>query len=77
MHTRDDLNFSRGYEWWLMREAKKRNPDLTLDACAWGCPGWVGNGNFWSQDMCRLLCQMDSGVEIGLRPGSGRHRLPQ
>jgi hypothetical protein len=23
-----------------------------LDACAWGCPGWVGNGNFWSQDMC-------------------------
>ena len=52
MHTRDDLNYSRGYEWWLMREAKKRNPDLTLDACAWGCPGWVGNGNFWSQDMC-------------------------
>jgi hypothetical protein len=46
MHSRDDLNFSRGYEWWLMREAKKRNPDLTLDACAWGCPGWVGNGNF-------------------------------
>lgn len=52
MHTRDDLNYSRGYEWWLMREAKKRNPDLSLDACAWGCPSWVGNGNFWSQDMC-------------------------
>src|SRR5487761_1967720 len=46
MHTRDDLNFSRGYEWWLMREAKNRNPDLSLDACAWGCPGWVGHGNF-------------------------------
>jgi galactosylceramidase len=52
MHTRDDLNYGRGYEWWLMREAVKRNPSLTLDACAWGCPGWVGNGNFWSQDMC-------------------------
>lgn len=51
-HTREDLNCGRGYEWWLMREAKARNPDLSLDACAWGCPGWVGNGNFWSQDMC-------------------------
>jgi len=51
MHARDDANFSRGYEWWLMREAKKRNADLTLDACAWGCPAWVGGGNFWSQEM--------------------------
>lgn len=23
MHNRDDLNLNRGYEWWLMREAKK------------------------------------------------------
>ena len=23
MRTRDDLNFERGYEWWLMVEAKK------------------------------------------------------
>ena len=28
MHTRDDLNCTRGYEWWLMKEAKKRNPDV-------------------------------------------------
>ena len=52
MRSRDDENDSRGYEWWLMAEAKRRNPALTLDACAWGCPGWIGNGNFWSQDMC-------------------------
>jgi galactosylceramidase len=58
MRTRDDRNYSRGYEWWLMVEAKKRNPAITLDACAWGCPGWIGmndrnpSGNFWSQDMC-------------------------
>ena len=51
MRSRTDENYSRGYEWWLMSEAKKRNPDLTLDACAWGCPGWIGDGNFWSQDM--------------------------
>jgi galactosylceramidase len=62
-HTKDDLNFSRGYEWWLMREARKRNPDLTLDACAWGCPGWVGNGDFWSQDMCDYYVQWVQGLK--------------
>lgn len=50
MHTRDDLNYSRGYTWWILREAKKRNPDLTLDGAAWAAPGWIGKGNFWSQD---------------------------
>ena len=63
MHTKDDLNFSRGYEWWLMREAKKRNPDLSLDACAWGCPSWVGNGNFWSQDMCDYYAKWIQGLK--------------
>ncbi len=50
MHTRDDLNYSRGYTWWILCEAKKRNPDLTLDGAAWSAPGWIDNGNFWSQD---------------------------
>jgi galactosylceramidase len=50
MHTPQDLNYSRGYTWWVLREAKKRNPALTLDATAWSAPGWVGGGNFWSQD---------------------------
>ena len=26
MHSRDDLNCNRGYEWWLLEEARKRNP---------------------------------------------------
>ena len=38
MHLRDDENYTRGYEWWLMSEARKRNPSITLDANAWGCP---------------------------------------
>lgn len=50
MHTRDDLDCTRGYTWWILREAKKRNPALSLDGAAWSAPGWVGNGNFWSQD---------------------------
>jgi galactosylceramidase len=50
MHTRDDLDYTRGYMWWILSEAKKRNPKLSLDGAAWSAPGWVGNGNFWSQD---------------------------
>ena len=51
MHTATDENYSRGYEWFIMKEAYKRNPAITFDGVAWGCPGWVGNGNFWSSDM--------------------------
>jgi galactosylceramidase len=50
MHTRDDLNYQRGYIWWVLQQAKKRNPNLTLDGAAWSAPGWIDNGNFWSQD---------------------------
>jgi galactosylceramidase len=63
MHTRNDENYSRGYEWWLMSEAKRRNPDITLDGCAWGCPGWVGDGNFWSQDMCDYYAKWILGLK--------------
>jgi galactosylceramidase len=28
MHFRDDLSLERGYEWWLMSEAKIRNPNI-------------------------------------------------
>ncbi|MGN6367748.1 MAG: galactosylceramidase [Phycisphaerae bacterium] len=50
MRTKDDLDYSRGYTWWILSEAKQRNPTLSLDAAAWSAPGWIGNGNFWSQD---------------------------
>lgn len=48
-HYRGDYNFQRGYTWWVMSEAKRRNPKLSLDATAWSAPAWVGS--FWSQDM--------------------------
>ncbi len=55
-HTRAEfLNpqeqyFKRGYEWMLLKEAKKRNPAIFLDCLEWGCPGWIGEGKFYSQD---------------------------
>ncbi|KAK3796635.1 hypothetical protein RRG08_008389, partial [Elysia crispata] len=38
-------NYERGYEWWLMKEAKKRNPSIKLYGLPWGFPGWVGEGS--------------------------------
>ena len=43
-HMRDNSSvaFDRGYEWWLMQEAKKRNPSIKLYGLPWAFPGWVG-----------------------------------
>jgi Glycosyl hydrolase family 59 len=51
MHTASTQDLTCGYEWWLMQQAKARNPNIKLYALAWGAPGWIGSGNFWSQDM--------------------------
>lgn len=32
---------SRGYEFWLMKEAKNRNPDMILEYLPWSFPGWL------------------------------------
>jgi O-glycosyl hydrolase len=42
MRTASDHNSTRGYEWWLMAEAHKRNPNIVLEILPWGAPSWVG-----------------------------------
>ncbi|KAL4232058.1 hypothetical protein ACF0H5_009636 [Mactra antiquata] len=44
MHYSWDENYQRGYEWWLLTEAKKRNPDILLYCLPWAFPAWVGDG---------------------------------
>jgi hypothetical protein len=63
MHQRDDENHSRGYEWWLMKEAKRRNPAVLLDCLEWGTPGWIGDGKFYSQDNADYLVKFIQGVK--------------
>jgi O-glycosyl hydrolase len=55
MHTADDQNYNRGYEWWLMSEAKARNPEIKLAALAWAAPGWIGSDNVWTQNMITYI----------------------
>ncbi|MCX5208148.1 ricin-type beta-trefoil lectin domain protein [Kitasatospora sp. NBC_00240] len=55
MRTPTTVNCNTGYEWWLMEQAKARNPAVKLAALSWGAPGWVGGGNFWTTDMIDYL----------------------
>lgn len=54
--------FHRGYEWWLMEEAKKRNPDIYLDCLEWGAPGWIGDGKYYSQDNINYIIAFIKGA---------------
>lgn len=67
-HTRGTVDCGTGYEWWLMEQAKARNPAVKLYGLAWGAPGWIGNGNFWSQDMIDyLIAWMGCATQHGLK----------
>ncbi|HLI38366.1 MAG TPA: discoidin domain-containing protein, partial [Streptosporangiaceae bacterium] len=76
MRTPTDVNCDRGYEWWLMEQAKARNPGIKLYALEWGAPGWVGGGQrtVWtSQNITYLLswlgCARSHGLTISYLGG--------
>ena len=62
MRTREDHDYTRGYEWWLMVEAHRRNPDIILDILPWGAPGWVGGGKLFSPDMAEYMAGFIEGA---------------
>lgn len=69
MRTAGAVDCHQGYQWWLMKQAKTRNPGIKLAALSWGAPGWIGGGNFWSQDMIDYLmswlgCAAQHGLTI-------------
>lgn len=57
MRTPADYDSSRGYEWWLMEEAKKRNRDIILEALPWGAPGWVGKTSLYTPAMADYVAR--------------------
>lgn len=63
MRTRMDHDFLRGYEWWLMSEARKRNPQIVLDILAWGAPGWIGGGDFYAEDNANYVADFIEGAK--------------
>ncbi|HYN92245.1 MAG TPA: ricin-type beta-trefoil lectin domain protein [Pilimelia sp.] len=66
-HVRGDINCDVGYEFWLGEQAVARNPNIRLVALPWAAPGWIGGGNFWSQDMIDYdISWLDCAREHGL-----------
>ncbi|MEW1860309.1 ricin-type beta-trefoil lectin domain protein [Streptomyces sp. NPDC088194] len=68
-HTSGAVDCTTGYEWWLMEQAKARNPGIKLYGLAWGAPGYLGGGNFWSTDTVNYLvdwlgCAKSHGLTI-------------
>jgi hypothetical protein len=41
MHWKGDANYQRGYEWIMMKEARRRNPHVGLYGLSWSWPGWL------------------------------------
>jgi glycosyl hydrolase family 59/glycosyl hydrolase family 59 (putative galactocerebrosidase) len=54
MRTPAEVDCDRGYEWWLMEQARRRNPQMRFYGLEWGAPGWFAGG-FWSDDNIRYL----------------------
>jgi Glycosyl hydrolase family 59/Ricin-type beta-trefoil lectin domain/Concanavalin A-like lectin/glucanases superfamily len=73
-HASGTVDCKTGYEFWLMEQAKAINPNIKLYGLAWGAPGWIGGGNFWSTDMINYLvswlgCAKADGLTINYLGG--------
>ncbi|MBO0685776.1 MAG: hypothetical protein J2P45_21735, partial [Candidatus Dormibacteraeota bacterium] len=76
MRSASQVDCNRGYEWWLMQQAKARNPGIKLYGLEWGAPGWVGGGQrtVWtSQNTTYILnwlsCASSHGLQINYLGG--------
>jgi hypothetical protein len=73
-HASGSINCGAGYEWWLMEQAKALNPNIKLYGLAWGAPGWIGGGTFFSTDMINYIvawlnCAKSHGLTINYLGG--------
>ena len=69
MRTPGTVDCNQGYEWWLMEQAKARNPNIKLYGLEWGTPGWIGGGHrtVWtSQNITYLLSWLGCARQHGL-----------
>jgi O-glycosyl hydrolase len=72
-HTQGTVDCSVGYEFWLMQQAKARNPNIKFYGLAWAAPGWVGS-TFWTTNTINYLnswlgCAKADGVPVSYLGG--------
>ncbi|HWR14107.1 MAG TPA: discoidin domain-containing protein [Terriglobales bacterium] len=81
MRTPEKCNCGRGIEWWLMKEAQRRNPNIKFYGLTWGAPGWLKNG-LWSEDHVRFVmswldCARKNGFRIDYVGGANESYQPR
>jgi hypothetical protein len=66
-HDRDGrYDCTTGYEYWLLSEAKKRNPAIKTYVLSWGVPAWIGNQSYFSDDNIRYQVNFVDCLRRGL-----------
>jgi galactosylceramidase len=63
--TRAELanpNYARGYSYWILQQAKARNPAMLLNCLEWGAPGWF-TGGFSSADNADYIVKFIQGAK--------------
>ena len=53
--------YERGYEYWLMKEAQKRNPEMIFCALEWGIPAYLTG--FWTRENAEYIVQFVKGAK--------------
>ena len=53
--------YRRGYEYWLMSEAKKRNPEMIFSALEWGIPGYLQG--HWTKENAQYIIRFIKGAK--------------
>ena len=65
-HSSGSVSCNAGYEFWLMEQAKARNPNIKLYALAWGAPGWISGGFFSTGTINYLVSWLNCAKSDGL-----------
>jgi len=65
-HASGAINCGAGYEWWLMQQAKARNPNIKLYGLAWGAPGWIGSTFFSTNTISYIAAWLNCAKSLGL-----------
>ena len=55
MHSPTDEAYDRGYEWWLMKEAKARQENIVLYGLPWTFPGCVRGHTLGGREALSLV----------------------
>ncbi len=74
MRTAAAVNCNLGFEWWMMRQAKARDPQIKFYGLMWSGPGWF-KGGLWSPDQVRYIltwlgCAKRNGVPVSYIGGT-------